>query len=149
MDAGQKVLVALAGGVGVFMLWEAFAPRRAHAAAGGPEAGASPPPENHGAPGPTQTPQPSGAGVGTPAAPTAGGPLCRITTLSSNHLRPTATASISGPLYAPGTEVELLAMTGITSRMGSPLWHVRVPADGTTGYMFLSSAETASCPAAQ
>lgn len=81
----------------------------------------------------------------TPPQPT-GQAICTVATLSENHLRPTATAAASGPLYPAGTSLEVLSRTGITSRNGSPLYHVRVVADGAVGFVFLSSAETASCP---
>lgn len=84
-------------------------------------------------------------GAPPPAAATA---LCTIATLVANHLRRTATATLSpsDPSYPAGTQVEVLARTGISSRNASPLYHVQVVSDGARGYMFLSSAETASCP---
>lgn len=87
--------------------------------------------------------------AGTPQqAPPAGEAVCAVATLVANHLRRTATAALAPgePSYPAGTRVEVLARTGITSRTGSPLYHVRVVADGAVGYMFLSSAETAGCP---
>lgn len=154
MDSGEKV--ALAGlaiaGVAIGVAWFGGT---AHAATNEPGAE----PGGPGVPSPNEQALQPGffdadavlAGLaGTPEHPAPQPPaaqaLCTIRTLSENHLRPTATAVASGPVYPRETSVEVLARTGITSRNGSALYHVRIVQDGAQGYFFLSSAETASCP---
>ncbi len=89
---------------------------------------------------PTPAPQQPALPPVTPPAPS----RCVVTLINGAHLRPTETLSSSGPEYQPGTQVEVLA-PGTLERGGTLIYRLRVPADGTVGWSFLTPDEVAGC----